>query len=164
MWIAQKYSFACLIVKLRNIHLWIGGSCWGGGIELELVVKTWAYKKNILLQVFLITYYKPLELNPHFPMPCRPMMKKWNTIWVARRTSAKLPQSTNPMLVYWMENKMPLIHHVVEQQECGCIIKDDEDLNERTQRHPMMKPMSKLMEVGWEQVRVLSWDDHKGLD
>jgi hypothetical protein len=67
-----------------------------------------------------------------------------------RRASAKLPQSTSPMLVYRMENKMPLIHHVVEQQECGCIIKDDENLNERTQRHPMMKPISKLMEVGCE--------------
>ncbi len=28
----------------------------------------------------------------------------------------------------------------------------------------MMKPVSKLMKVGWEQGKILSQDDHKGLD
>jgi hypothetical protein len=68
------------------------------------------------------------------------------------------------MLTYLMENKMSFVHHVIEQWGCGCIFEDDKGLNERTRKHPMMKPMSKLMCVGWEQGSVLNRDDHKGLD
>ncbi len=49
------------------------------------------------------------------------------------------------VLIYPMENKMPLICHIVEQHGCGCTIEDDESLNERTQGHSKMKPKSKLM-------------------
>jgi len=45
-WVAQKYSLACPRVKLRNRRLWVGGSCWGKKIELELANKAWAHKKN----------------------------------------------------------------------------------------------------------------------
>ncbi len=40
---------------------------------------------------------------------------------------------------------MSFVHHDVEQWGCGYTIKDDKNLNERTQGHPMFKPMSKLM-------------------
>jgi hypothetical protein len=173
MWVQKKMVPKCKLPK--SIHLHAQELNYETYIcELENHVgeeklsSNWSSKlglaKKTSSQVFPITYYKYLELNPHFPMPCHPTTRKRNTIRVAKKASVKLPQSTSPMLVYRMENKMPLIHHVVQQQECGCIIKDDEDLNEKIQRHPMMKPMSKLMEVGWEQVRVLSRDDHKGLD
>ncbi len=45
-WIAQKYSLACLRVKVQSRCLWVGGSCWGKRIELELADKAWAHKKN----------------------------------------------------------------------------------------------------------------------
>jgi hypothetical protein len=53
-------------------------------------------------------------------------------------------------LAYIMENKMSLVHHVVGQWRCGYTNKDDKGLSERTQRHPMLKPKSKLMQVEWE--------------
>jgi hypothetical protein len=59
---------------------------------------------------------------------------------------------------------MPFLHHTVERWGCNCTIEEDKRLNERTQGHLMMKTMSKLMQVGWEQGRILSQDDHKGLD
>jgi hypothetical protein len=37
---------------------------------------------------------------------------------------------------------MSFVHHAIEWQGCGCTIKDDKGLNERTQRHPMLKPIS----------------------
>jgi hypothetical protein len=82
--------------------------------------------------------------------------------WGSKRSKCQIPHCIGPMLTYLMENKMSFVHHVIEQWGCGCIIKDDKGLNERTRRHPMMKPMSKLMCVGWEQGRVLNCDDHKG--
>ncbi len=63
-----------------------------------------------------------------------------------------------------MENKTPFVHHIVEWQGCGYTVKDDKNLNEKTQRHPKMKPKSRLMRVGWEQGKVLSWDGHGGFN
>ncbi len=89
---------------------------------------------------------------------------KWNTIGVAIRASIKLPHSTCLTPTYLMENKMQLVHHIVEWWGCICIIENNKGLNERTWGYPMMKPVSKLMKVGWEQGKILSQDDHKGLD
>jgi hypothetical protein len=66
--------------------------------------------------------------------------------------------------IYPMENKKPFIHHIIEWWGCYCTIKDDKGLNERTQKHQMMKPMSKLIQAQWEQGKVLSRNDHKGLN
>jgi len=38
-WVFLKYSLAHPKTKLRRRHLWIRGSCWGKGIEFELVTK-----------------------------------------------------------------------------------------------------------------------------
>ncbi len=46
MWAAQEYSLARPRAKLWNKHSWVRRSCWGKGVELELVNKTWARKKN----------------------------------------------------------------------------------------------------------------------
>jgi hypothetical protein len=54
------------------------------------------------------------------------------------------------VLVYPMENKMPFVHHVIEQWGCGYIDEDDKGLNERTQGHLMLKPESKLMQMEWK--------------
>jgi hypothetical protein len=86
----------------------------------------------------------PYALSPHHEGAKR------NTIGVIGGTSAKLPHYTSLALAYLMENKMSFVHHTVERWGCGYIIKDDKCLNERTQGHPMLKPMSKLMEAGWE--------------
>ncbi len=59
---------------------------------------------------------------------------------------------------------MSFIGHVVKQQGCNYTIKDDKSLNERTQRHPKMKPKSRLMQARWDQGRVLNQDGHGGLD
>jgi hypothetical protein len=48
-------------------------------------------------------------------------------------------------LTYPMENEMLLVHHVVEWWGCSYINENDKGLNERTQRHPLLKPKSKLM-------------------
>ncbi len=44
--IAQKYSPTQLRVRMWNKCLWVGGSCWGKQIKLELVNKAWAHKKT----------------------------------------------------------------------------------------------------------------------
>ncbi len=63
-----------------------------------------------------------------------------------------------------MENEAAFVHHVIERQGCGYIIKDDKSLNEKTRGHPKTKPKSKLVQVRWKQGKVLSWDGHGGLD
>jgi hypothetical protein len=63
-----------------------------------------------------------------------------------------------------MKNKTTLVHHTIEWHECNCIIEGNENLNERTQKHPMMKPMFKLMHARRGQRRVLNKDVHRGLD
>jgi hypothetical protein len=42
---------------------------------------------------------------------------------------------------------MPPVHHAVERWGCDYTIKDDKGLNERSQGHPMLKPMFKLMQA-----------------
>jgi hypothetical protein len=54
------------------------------------------------------------------------------------------------VLVYPMKNEMPLLHHAIKWWGCGYTIEDNKSLNERTKGHPMLKPMSKLIQVGWE--------------
>ncbi len=63
---------------------------------------------------------------------------------------------TSPTLAYPMENKMPLIHHIVEQWGYGYTNEGNKGLSERTQRHLMLKPKSKLMQMEWEYEKVLS--------
>jgi len=63
-----------------------------------------------------------------------------------------------------MENEMPLVHHAVKWWGCGYTNEDDKGLSERTRRHPMLKPKSKLMHAKWEFGKVLGQEDHKGLD
>jgi hypothetical protein len=100
-----------------------------------------------------------------FPYAHDPLQKgKVKHHGVTRATSVKLPHCTGLELVYPMENKMSFIHHVIKWWGYYYIIKDDKSLNERTQKHLMMKPMSKLIQAWWEQGRVLSRDDHKGLN
>jgi hypothetical protein len=67
---------------------------------------------------------------------------KWNTNGIAKGTSVKL--------AYPMKNKMPLVHHAIKQWGYDYTIKDGKGLNERTQGQSMLKPMSKLMQTGWE--------------
>jgi hypothetical protein len=91
-------------------------------------------------------------------------MAKQDTIGVIRGANVKLPHHRGITLIYPKENEMPLIHHIVKQQGCSYIIKNNESLNERTQKHPKTKPKSRLMQAGWEQGKVLNWDGHGGLD
>jgi hypothetical protein len=49
------------------------------------------------------------------------------------------------VLTYPMEHKTSFVHNVVEWQECGYIIKNDESLNERTWEYTKIKPKSMLM-------------------
>jgi hypothetical protein len=99
---------------------------------------------NRLLKNVRVEFAFFYALSPHHEGAKR------NTIGVARGMSAKLSYYIGLTLVYEMENEMPLVHHVVEWWGCGCMIKDNKGLNERTRGHPMMKLMSKLMHVGLE--------------
>jgi hypothetical protein len=51
-------------------------------------------------------------------LPCHKGAKQ-NTIRVVKGASVKLPHCTGPALVYPMENKMRLVHHVVKQWGCN---------------------------------------------
>ncbi len=47
MWVVQNYSLARTRAKLWKFkHVWVKGSCWRSGIELELATKAWARKKT----------------------------------------------------------------------------------------------------------------------
>jgi hypothetical protein len=114
-------------------------------MEFKLAEKTWAHKKtpsasfpNCMLKNTWVKFAFPYCLSP-----CHEA--KQNTIGVVGKVSAKLPHCTNLVLVYPMENQMSLVHHVVERCKCSYINKDNKCLNERTQRHLMLKPKSKLM-------------------
>jgi len=138
LWIAQEYSLTCPLIKLWNKCLWIRRSCWGKGIEFELATKAWACKINfsckfsqLLTKKHLSQIYVSLYMSPYHEGA------KWNTIGVVRGISFAL--------TYPMEKEMPFVHHVVKWWGCDCIIEHDKSLNERTQGHLMMKPMSKLM-------------------
>jgi hypothetical protein len=74
---------------------------------------------------------------------------KENTIGVTKRASVKLPHCTGLVLAYLMENEMPLVHHTAKRWGCDYTNKDDKSLSERTQRHPMLKPKSKFMQMEW---------------
>jgi hypothetical protein len=89
---------------------------------------------------------------------------KCDTIGVTKRVSPKLQHHKVFVLVYSMENETPFVHHIIEWQGCGCIVKDDKSLNEKTQGHPKMKPKPKLMRAGWEQGKVFSQDSYGGLN
>jgi hypothetical protein len=52
--------------------------------------------------------------------------------WGNKRTSAKLPHHKGLALIYPMENKMLVVHHIIKQQGCSHTIKDSKSLNERT--------------------------------
>jgi hypothetical protein len=82
-----------------------------------------------------------------FPYALSPQHEgaKRDTIGVVGGTSAKLSHYTNPALTYPMENKMPLVHHAIKWWGCGSTIENNKGLNERTQGHSMLKPMSKSM-------------------
>jgi len=145
-WSTRKYSVTCPRIKLWNKCLWVGGSCWGRGIEFELATKTWARKINssckfsqLLVKKLLSWICVSLCMSP-----CHEGAK-WDTIGVAKKTSAKLPHCMGFALICPMETKMPFVDHVVECWRCGCKIEDDKGLNEGTWGHPMMKPMSKFM-------------------
>jgi hypothetical protein len=140
--------------------LWVGRSSWGRRIELELATKIWAHKKTPLTS-FSNCLLKNTSIKSMFPYGRHPLRRgKVKHHGVTRVTSVKLPHCTCLALVYPMKNKMPFIHHVIKWWGCYCTIKDGKGLNERTQRHPMMKPMSKLIQAWWEQRRVLSRNDH----
>jgi hypothetical protein len=150
MRVTREYSPTWPRAKLRNKHLWIKGSCRGKGIELELADKTWAHKKNSSCKFSQLPVRKCL-VESAFPYALSPRNKggKWNTIGVARKASAKLPHCMGLMLTYPMENKMPLIHHAIEQWGCRYTNEDNKGLSERIQRHLMLRPKSKLMKVEW---------------
>ncbi len=88
---------------------------------------------------------------------------KWDTIGVIIGTSAKLPHHKDLALIYPMGNETPFVRPIVKWQGWNYTIKNDENLDERTQGNPKTKPKSNLMHASWEQGKVLSWDGH-GLD
>jgi len=65
--------------------------------------------------------------------------------WGSKRSKCQVATLYGSCVNLSMENDMPFVHHVVKQWGCGRTIEDDKGLNERTQIHLIMKPMSKLM-------------------
>jgi hypothetical protein len=93
---------------------------------------------------------KNIQVESAFPYALSPCHKgaKWDTIGVARGANAKLPHYTSLALTYPMKNEMSFVHHVIKWWGCDYIIEDGKSLNERTRRHPMLKPMSKWCRRG----------------
>ncbi len=85
-----------------------------------------------------------------FPYALSPFHEgvKQDTIGVTRGVNEKQPHHKNLMLVYQMENKMPLVHHAGEWYGCNCIIENDKSQDGRTQGHLMSK--LEPMQVNWE--------------
>jgi hypothetical protein len=144
---------------------WARGSCWGRGTEFQLAAKAWVHKKipptrfpNCMLENAWVKFALPYAL-----LPCHEGAK-WDTIGVIKGINVRLPHHKGITVAYPMENKMPLVLHVIEWQGCGYTIENNKSLNERIWRHSKMKPKSKLMQAKWEQGKVLSWDGHGGLD
>ncbi len=81
-----------------------------------------------------------------FPCAMLPPLEgaKQDTIVVTKGANASC-HIIGFVLIYLMENEMPLIHHVVKQHGCDCTIKDDKGLNGRTQGHLMLKSKPRLM-------------------
>ncbi len=121
------------------------------GLNLNWLTKLMFAKKTLLASFPSCLLKKPW-VKSAFPYALLPRHKgpKWDTIGVIRGASAKLPHYMGPTLVYIMENKMSLVHHIVEWRGCGYINEDGKGLNERIQGHPMLKPKSELMQVEWE--------------
>ncbi len=149
--VTQEYSPARPRAKLRSKCLWIGRSCWGKGMELELANKAWAYKKTPPAS-FPSCMLENAWIKSAFPygLLFRHEEAKRNNIGVVGRANAELPHYTSHVLAYLMENEMSFIHHVVEWWGCGYTYEDDKSLGERTQWHLMLKPRSNLMLMEWE--------------
>jgi hypothetical protein len=114
-WVTREYSPTCPMVKLQSMCLWVGGSCWGKGIEFKLVDKAWAYKKNFHVN-FPNRLLKNIWIESAFPYALSPQHEKakQNTIGVVRGVNAKLPHCTGHALVYSMENKMSHVYHSIK--------------------------------------------------
>jgi len=82
-----------------------------------------------------------------FPYALLPLHEEveQDTIGITRGINAKQPHHKGLVLVYPVENKTPLIHHIGKRYGCGCIIEDDESQDGRTQKHLMLKPKPMLM-------------------
>jgi hypothetical protein len=102
-------------------------------MEFELVDKTWACIKTLPAS-FLSRMLKntSIKSTSRYGLSTRHEEAKRNTIGVVGGANAKLSHCTSPMLIYPMENKMPLVHHAVEHWGYGYIDKDGKGLNEMT--------------------------------
>ncbi len=155
--VALEYSPTQLKTRLQNRCLWVGESCWGKGIELELATKAWVLKKNSSCKFSQLPTRKHLSRIQISLCPTTlPWGGKTRHRWGNTKTNAKLPHHKGLALAYLMENEMPFEHHVVEWQGCSYPIKDNESLNKKTEGHLKTKPKSKLLHVGWEQGKILS--------
>ncbi len=116
-------------------------------MELELADKAWAHKKKTVFANFPSHLLENVWVESMFPYALSPHHEeaKRDTIGVTGRASAKLPHYMSVVLVYPMENEMPLVHHPIKQLECGYTNEDIKGLSERTRGHLMLKPKSKLM-------------------
>ncbi len=90
---------------------------------------------------------------PYAPFPHHKGAKR-DFIRVIKRVNTTPPHHRGLTLAYLMENKTPLIYHVIEQHGCVYTIKDNKSLNERTRGHPKTKPKSRLMQARWEWRKV----------
>jgi hypothetical protein len=117
MQIVQKYSLACLKIKLQKRRLWTRSSCWERGIEIELTTKVWAWKKNFSYKFSWLPIIKSCSNQIHVSYAMLPHHEraKQDTIKVTRRTNVKLSHHKGLMLSYLMENEMPLTHHAIKQ-------------------------------------------------
>jgi len=136
---AQKLNYE------TNIYEWedhVGEEGWSLNWSPKL-----GFTKKIPFASFCNHLLKDVGVEFLFPYVMSPHRKRVerDTIGLIRGASANLPHCTSFALTYPMENKMPFVHYIIEWWGCSCTIEADTCLNERTQGHLMMKPMSKFM-------------------
>ncbi len=115
MCVAWKYYPAHPRTKLLKKCLWVGGSCWARGIDLEFATKVWARKKNSSYRFSQLPIIKCFSQTFISLCPLPPFERaKQDTIRVIEGTNAKLLHHKGLVPTYQMESEMPFVHHVVK--------------------------------------------------
>ncbi len=102
----------------------------------------------------------PYAFSPHHERA------KWDTIGVAKKTSAKLPHCIGPMVVNPLKKETPLVHHTIKWWGCDYIIEDDKRLKWKDLK-PSNVETHVQVDVGGVGVRErieLRWSQGFGLD
>jgi len=115
-------------------------------MELELANKTWTHKKNSSCKFSQSPTKKCLnQIHISLWLVASPREGKVRHHCGNRKSKCQIATLYESYISLSSGNKMSFVYHVVKQWGYNYINEDDKSLSERTQRHLMLKPKSKLM-------------------